>query len=115
MSQDISENLRISRLLDFYGNLLSDRQRDICQMYFNDDLSLSEISEEVGITRQGVRDSIEKGKTLLCSFEEKLGLMEKFEEMQSDVQRIMNCVRSIEGINEKESEEIYSIAQRILA
>ena len=57
------DNLRdiIPFLLDIYGALLTDRQRDVLDLYYNDDLSLSEISENLGITRQGVRDAIRRG------------------------------------------------------
>ena len=84
-------------------------------MYFNDDLSLAEIAEEVGITRQGVREAVKKGEAQLSSFEEKLGLMEKFEEMQSDVQKMLELVKAAEGIGAKETEQIDEIAQRILS
>ena len=54
------KNLEIGYLLDFYGDILPERRRDIMDLYYNDDLSLSEIAEQMGITRQAVRDSIKK-------------------------------------------------------
>ncbi|MBO5511864.1 MAG: HTH domain-containing protein, partial [Clostridia bacterium] len=54
------KNLEIGYLLDFYGEILPERRRDIMDLYYNDDLSLSEIAEQMGITRQAVRDSIKK-------------------------------------------------------
>lgn len=83
-------------------------------MYFNDDLSLSEISDEVGITRQGVRDCIKKGETLLFSFEEKLRLLSKFEEMQADVQKIIDRISAVKGLSEDELGQIINDAQKIL-
>ena len=74
----MAKELKFVILLDCYGELLTDKQRDYMELYYCEDLSLSEISDEVGITRQGVRDCIKKGETLLFSFEEKLRLLSKF-------------------------------------
>lgn len=71
------KNLNIGYLLDFYGEILSERKRYVLDMYYNEDFSLSEISEEIGISRQGVRDLIKKAEEELCFFEEKLGLSKK--------------------------------------
>ena len=68
------KNLNIGYLLDFYGELLSERKRSVMDMYYNEDLSLAEISAEIGITRQGTRDIIKKTEEELLFFEEKLGL-----------------------------------------
>ena len=58
------KNLEINYLLDFYGEVLSDRKRGILEMYYNDDYSLSEIADDIGISRQGVRDIIKKTSCL---------------------------------------------------
>jgi type IV pilus assembly protein PilB len=82
------KNLEIGILLDFYGELLSENSRTATDLYYNEDLSLAEIADSMGITRQGVRDSIEKATAKLLSFEKKLGLAAKFrrvEEMLTDV------------------------------
>ena len=77
------KNLAIGYLLDFYGDILPERRRDILDLYYNDDLSLSEIAEQMGITRQAVRDSIKKTETELFFYEEKLGLRRRLTEAQS--------------------------------
>lgn len=59
------KNLDISVLLDFYGDMLTEKQREVIGFYYNEDLSLSEIGEFEGITRQGVRDSIKRGEAVL--------------------------------------------------
>ncbi len=64
-------------LYDLYAPLLNDRQREILDLYYNEDQSLAEISENVGITRQGVRDCIVKAEALLSGYEEALGLRKK--------------------------------------
>ena len=68
------KDLNIAYLLDFYGDVLSERTRDLLTMYYCDDLSLAEIAENVGISRQGVRQAIKKGEDELESLEAKLGL-----------------------------------------
>ena len=68
------KNLNIGYLLDFYGDLLSDRKRSVMDMYYNEDLSLAEIASEIGISRQGVHDLIKKSEDELRFYEEKLGL-----------------------------------------
>ena len=68
------KDMRIAALIDIYGSLLTDRKREIIDMYYNDDYSLSEISENTGISRQGVRDSIKKSEAELTELDEKLGL-----------------------------------------
>lgn len=68
----------ISKLLDFYGDMLSDRQRLAVELYYNDDLSLSEIADEMNISRQGVRASLKKSEDILRGMEEKLGFAERF-------------------------------------
>lgn len=73
----------ISALLDTYGPLLSDRQRDVLDLYYNGDLSLAEIADNTGITRQGVRDALKKGEGELVQFEDKLAFMKKTRRLQS--------------------------------
>ena len=69
----------LSLLLDFYGELLSERQREIADYSYNEDLSLREIASVCGITYQGVRESLKKSETILKTTEQKLGLCRKFE------------------------------------
>ena len=61
----MSKDLNVSVLLDFYGQLLTQKQNDALDLYYNQDLSLSEIAAHMGITRQGVRDNIKRGETQL--------------------------------------------------
>jgi predicted DNA-binding protein YlxM (UPF0122 family) len=81
----------ISRLVDIYGNALSERQKDVVDLYYNEDLSLAEISEHCGITRQGVRDAIRHGVETLISLESALGFHKKSEKIASLVSDIQNC------------------------
>ena len=74
----MGKNLEISLLLDFYGEMLTEKQRDMVDYYYNDDLSLSEIAENEGITRQGVRDAIKRAEAQMLEMEERLGLARRF-------------------------------------
>ena len=77
-----------SMLLDFYGDLLTEKQRECCSMYFNEDLSLSEIAEQRGISRQGVWDNIRHGEAALRETEEKTGLIRRFLERNAQVDEL---------------------------
>ncbi|MBQ8005801.1 MAG: YlxM family DNA-binding protein [Clostridia bacterium] len=81
------KNLNMGYLLDFYGEVLTERKREVLGFYYNDDLSLSEIAEELGISRQGVRDIIKKAEDELVFLEEKLHLAEKFDLAQKSIAR----------------------------
>ena len=74
----MGKDLSISVLLDFYKQLLTQKQSDALDLYYNQDLSLSEIAQHLGITRQGVRDNIKRGEKQLLGYEEDLGLAGKF-------------------------------------
>ena len=67
------KDLYICALLDFYGPFLSEKQRSLAEHYYNEDLSLGEIAENEGITRQGVRDLIKRAEICLKKFEEECG------------------------------------------
>lgn len=90
------KRLEISILLDYYGALLTERQREILDYYYNDDMSLSEIADETGITRQGVRDALKKGEALLSSTEEKLSLAARFEERSELIDKIVAGLTELE-------------------
>ena len=78
----MEKNMELSLLLDFYGELLSEKVRRATELYYNEDLSLSEVAEDMGITRQGVRDLIKRAEGNLYGYEQKLGLYKRFLEMQ---------------------------------
>lgn len=74
----MSKNLYISSLLDIYGRFLSDKQKTLAEYYYNEDLSLSEIAENEGITRQGVCDNIKRAEAKMLSWEKECGYCQKF-------------------------------------
>ena len=73
----------MSLLLDFYAGLLTERQRELCEYYYNDDLSHSEIAAVTGITRQGVRDGLKKAEEILSDAEKALGFLAAWRERQT--------------------------------
>ena len=86
------KNLEIGFLLDFYGEVLSERKRTVLDFYYNDDLSLAEIAVEIGISRQGVRELIKKAEEELRFYEEKLGLAERFRKTQECAERLIGLI-----------------------
>ena len=74
----MAKDLEMGYLLDFYGEVLTQKQREMLRQYYNDDLSLSEIGENFGITRQGARDAIKHGETTLKELEEKVGFAARY-------------------------------------
>ena len=83
------KNLKIGYLLDFYGEVLSERKRNVLDMYYNEDFSLSEIAEDIGISRQGVRELIKKAEEELRFFEEKLGISKRMETLDRSVNDLL--------------------------
>lgn len=92
----MAKDMNISLLFDFYGEILTEKQQDVIDYYYNDDLSLAEISEHLGITRQGVRDSIKRAEATLIEMEEKLGLAKRFREIQHGLDKIISEAHAIE-------------------
>lgn len=90
------KDLKIGLLLDFYGDVLSERRRTVLDYYYNDDLSLAEIAAEIGISRQGVRELIKKTEEELFFYEEKLGLAERFRNTQRLAERLIVLLNDAE-------------------
>ena len=105
--------MSIGFLLDFYGEILNERKKNILDMYYNEDLSLAEISNIVGISRQGVRDVIKKSETELLFYEEKLGLAQRFKELSRSADRISEMAKqtALPEDLKKEIQYLASIAQ----
>ena len=80
---DISKKIEVAKLLDLYGALLTDNQREIADMAYNMDMSLFEIADEAGVTRQAVHESLQRAEQALKTYEIKLGFMARLEELES--------------------------------
>ncbi len=108
----MEKSIEISLLFDFYGELLSEKKREASSLYFNEDLSLSEIAEHMGITRQGVSDLIRRSESELYEFEDKLGLYSRFEAINSSAAKIRELS---EGIAKESLGQIKAKALEILS
>lgn len=80
--EELEKSIRVNKLIDFYGDLLTSHQKEILSLYYQMDLSLSEISEQLDISRNGVYDALKKGVNILEKYEEKLHLISKDEELE---------------------------------
>lgn len=94
-----TKSIELVMLFDFYGNMLTDKQKEFFDLYYNEDLSLSEIAENEGITRQGVRDAIVRAENILVEFEEKLGLHRKYGSIGDALTQILEHAEEIKRIN----------------
>ena len=86
--EQMAKDLNVTILLDVYGQLLTEKQRNAIDMYYNEDLSLSEIADVIDISRQGVRESIKQGEKHLTNYEEKLGIVERFHNISSKLEKL---------------------------
>lgn len=118
----MQKNLEISVLLDFYGDALTPKQREVIEFYYNEDLSLAEIAQIEGITRQGVRDSIKRGESAMNELEQKLGIVARFRRMQESLAEMMKYAKYIEQHNarygnfyevEQAASKIYTLAREL--
>ena len=91
----MNSKLEISMLYDFYGELLQSSQQKVIELYVNDDLSLSEAADILGISRQGVRDSLARADRKLREYESKLGLLKAYSLRRERDDRIRGIIRSI--------------------
>ena len=91
----IDDITQASLLYDFYGQLLPKRQRQVTELYHEENLSLSEIAEEFGISRQGVHDALRNGEKAPNEYEEKLGLVEKFQRSSDADKRIDTIIDGV--------------------
>lgn len=91
--------LEMSLLFDFYGEMLTDKQRELFDLYYNEDLSLSEIAEHAAITRQGVRDSIVRAEHALRDMEKRLGLVSRYGDTEKCASQIEKEVKALQTIN----------------
>lgn len=105
------KDLKKAYLLDFYGGVLTERKNEVLDMYYNEDLSLAEIAEQIGISRQGVRDLIKKAEEELLFLEEKLGLAQKMSALKLHSDNILSMAETTPLPNEirLEIEEIAKI------
>ena len=99
------DSVQVCMLLDFYGQLLTSRTREILELRFQEDMSLAEIAEDLGITRQAAHDAIHRGTASLTEYEEKLKLVERFTQQKKT---IASAFSALEEHNEEKAKELLS-------
>ena len=95
----MAKNMIVALLYDFYGEILTDKQRDMIEQYYHQDLSLSEIAENSGISRQGVRGSIKRAEEQLFDMEKRLGFATRLSETQTALKAILSAADTIRAAN----------------
>ncbi len=104
------KNLRLIMLFDIYGELLTEAQKTMFDFYYNDDLSLSEIAENTGISRQGARDSIKRAEETLLSYEKKLRLAEKIDGIQKKSEEAISLLSSLKDKHPAAADDLDHVA-----
>ncbi|MEE1038514.1 MAG: YlxM family DNA-binding protein [Eubacterium sp.] len=109
------EITRVNLLYDFYGNLLTKRQREVMYLYHEENYSLSEIADEFQISRQGVHDALKNAEKSLNDYEEKLGLVDRFDKTEKVINEIDNTIDKIvkEDIDKNIKEKLLNIKTMI--
>ena len=107
----MDEKVEISILCEIYGKLLTEKQEEFIEDYYNNDLSLSEIAENNNITRQAVRDIIKKGEKKLFEYEEKLHFMKRMLNQEKTIEKVLSELTKIQ--KDYSDEQIASVLENI--
>ena len=93
---------RMAMLFDFYGDLLTERQREFYDLYYNEDLSLAEIAENYGISRQGVRDVIVRAEASMTEIEDKTHIIRRFQQSRAAIAAMDQAAdQLLQAVNER--------------
>ena len=107
----MEKNVKVSILCELYGKLLTEKQYEFLNDYYNNDLSLSEIAENNKITRQAVRDNIKKGEKKLFEYEEKLSFMKRMFNQEKKIEKVLSELTKIQ--KESSDKKVASILESI--
>lgn len=91
--------IKFGQLYDFYGELLTEHQKEVYEDLVYNDLSISEIAESYGISRQGAHDLVKRINNILCNYESKLGLVKRFENIKKQI-------RNMDNLTDTEKEQL---------
>ena len=109
-----NQTYRMTMLFDFYGELLTDRQKEFFDLYYNNDLSLAEIAENAGISRQGVRDVIVRAEAILTDLEDKTGLIKRLHTMTEQLRQVRDDAQRLADLAaRRDDEEMEGLSLRI--
>ena len=93
MADEVSRKIELAWLTAFYGGLLTDKQRQVLALHCEEDLSLAEIAQEAGVSRQGVHDMLTRAAQRLFDMEEKLGMAARFQRMENGLERCRTLLK----------------------
>ncbi|MFZ5639908.1 MAG: YlxM family DNA-binding protein [Bacillota bacterium] len=106
---------RLALLFDFYGQLLTAKQQEIIGLYYEQNLSLGEIAEELGVSRQAVHDIIRRGEKVLESYEQKLGLVAKFLNERSKLNEASELLKKYKSTNNPDTlDQLSAVIKEVL-
>ena len=110
------KNMKIAYLIDFYADVLDDHTRDIMKAYYNDDLSLAEIAEDEGISRQGIRHIVKKGEDQLLFLESKLAIAKRHEEIVEINDELSSVIEKLEteAVNDEYVLSLKELSKKLL-
>jgi len=109
----LEKTITISKLFDFYGSLLTARQQEIMKYYFYHDLSLSEIAENLDISRQGVHDHLQRAENQLQQYEKKLGLLASYRGLQEQADFLRSRLQDDRPLTEADRQELLQAVEKI--
>ena len=111
----MNQAYRMALLYDFYGDMPTDRPKEFYDLYYNEDLSLAEIAENYGITRQGVRDVIVRAEAILTELEDKTGIIRRFHRMQEQLAQMETAVDAIAARNDErwQDDEVEALCDQL--
>lgn len=110
----LKEVVELALLYDFYGELLSDTAKEVFEGYVLNDMTLAEISEETGVSRQGIHDTVKRTVNKLHSYENKLHLAYKFNCVKRDVESINELALAVKNGETGKADEIIRISQELI-
>lgn len=96
------KNLYLIMLFDFFGDLLTERQQEFFDLYYNEDLSLSEIAEQTGVSRQAVHDNLHRAEATLREYEQRTGIVKRFSSQRACYEKAEMLLKKLRPLVEKE-------------
>lgn len=112
MKENIGTVQYASMLYDFYGALLSESQHEVMTMYHEDNLSLSEIADELGMTRQAVHYTLKKAEAKLEEYDNKLGLVENYRNNQERGQQARHIISQL-AVNDEDKNRLFALIEEM--
>ncbi|MFW6238858.1 MAG: YlxM family DNA-binding protein [Halanaerobiales bacterium] len=108
----LEKTIEITLLFDYYGRLLTDKQQEIFNLYYYQDLSLAEIAEKLEISRQAVHDHLQRGEKILANYENKLGLAGRADRVRRRLEDVINLLEN-DNLTEKTAATVKNKLRKI--